>query len=244
VVERSTQGTLFWIHLLIKIIFYQEQILNLFGGNDMICDYGCNQKALYKTKSGKNCCSKSVNQCLEMRRKNSESVTRAFKEGRIKTGHNKGKSFKSNYKYTNDEAFSSKSTYSTLDLKKRLIKEKILEYKCSICNIVLWMNKPIPLDLDHINGNSMDNTIENLRFLCPNCHSQTETYRGKNINNGKKKVSDEDFLKALKEENSIRQALIKVGLAAKGSNYTRAKKLSAQLETTDVELLKVGEPLH
>ena len=65
-------------------------------------------------------------------------------------------------------------------LKKRIINENLIEYKCSICGIENWNNKPIVLQLDHINGNNRDNRIENLRFLCPNCHSQTETFCKKN----------------------------------------------------------------
>ena len=68
-------------------------------------------------------------------------------------------------------------------LKIRLIKENMLEYKCSgknCVNIGIWLGKPLSLQLDHINGINNDNRIENLRFLCPNCHSQTETYSGKN----------------------------------------------------------------
>lgn len=65
-------------------------------------------------------------------------------------------------------------------LKKRLIKENIFEHKCYICNLDEWMDKPIPLELDHINGDHDDNRLENLRILCPNCHAQTDTYRAKN----------------------------------------------------------------
>ena len=65
-------------------------------------------------------------------------------------------------------------------LKERLVKEGILEYKCAECGISKWNNKPLSLHLDHINGINNDHRIENLRFLCPNCHSQTDTYAGKN----------------------------------------------------------------
>jgi len=68
---------------------------------------------------------------------------------------------------------------STVNLKRRLIKENILEYKCAICGINTWRNNAITLELDHINGNNTDNRLENLRLLCPNCHSQTDTFRGK-----------------------------------------------------------------
>lgn len=71
---------------------------------------------------------------------------------------------------------------SSRHLKFRLINENILKYECSICGLSLWLNKPISLHLDHINGINDDNRLENLRLLCPNCHSQTDTYCGKNSN--------------------------------------------------------------
>lgn len=65
-------------------------------------------------------------------------------------------------------------------LRKRLIAEGLKEHKCESCGITEWMGNPAPIELDHINGNHHDNRLENLRILCPNCHAQTETYRGKN----------------------------------------------------------------
>jgi Zn finger protein HypA/HybF involved in hydrogenase expression len=65
-------------------------------------------------------------------------------------------------------------------LKLRLISEGIKEHKCEECGINEWRGQPTPIELDHINGNHHDNRLENLRLLCPNCHAQTETYRGKN----------------------------------------------------------------
>ncbi|MEK6860481.1 MAG: hypothetical protein AABY07_00785 [Nanoarchaeota archaeon] len=66
-------------------------------------------------------------------------------------------------------------------LRKRLIKEEIFQPICSSCNLSEWLSKPIPLELDHIDGNHQNNNLVNLRLLCPNCHAQTPTYRGKNI---------------------------------------------------------------
>jgi 5-methylcytosine-specific restriction endonuclease McrA len=71
-------------------------------------------------------------------------------------------------------------SYQTYKLKNRLIKEKILENICSECGLNEWNNKPINLELDHINGVRTNHKLENLRLLCPNCHSQTDTYRSKN----------------------------------------------------------------
>jgi hypothetical protein len=65
-------------------------------------------------------------------------------------------------------------------LKKRLLDAGILKYKCYECNIKTWRKKKLVLQLDHINGIGNDHRRKNLRLLCPNCHSQTSTYAGKN----------------------------------------------------------------
>lgn len=110
-------------------------------------------------------------------------------------------------------------------LKKAILEHKLFDYKCSSCNIETWQEQPISLELDHIDGDSTNCKLDNLRFLCPNCHSQTKTYKRRNMNSGKKKVSDEVLLASLRESDNIRQALIKVGLSPRGGNYTRAIKL-------------------
>lgn len=66
-------------------------------------------------------------------------------------------------------------------IRRYIIKNNIIPYKCSICgNEGEWQGKPLSLQLDHINGNCSDHRKENLRWLCPNCHSQTETHGSKN----------------------------------------------------------------
>lgn len=75
------------------------------------------------------------------------------------------------------------SNYNSIHrLKSRLLSNKLLENKCSECHIgPSWNDKPLVLQLDHINGVHNDHRLENLRLLCPNCHSQTETFAGRNI---------------------------------------------------------------
>jgi hypothetical protein len=66
------------------------------------------------------------------------------------------------------------------DLKRRLIRDGVLENKCSKCGIgPEWQGEPLSLQLDHIDGNRHNNARENLRLLCPNCHSQTPTFGSK-----------------------------------------------------------------
>jgi 5-methylcytosine-specific restriction endonuclease McrA len=72
-------------------------------------------------------------------------------------------------------------SFQTYKLKLKLFKAKIKNEKCEQCGIIEWFGKKIPLELDHIDGNRTNHKLENLRILCPNCHSQTATYRAKNI---------------------------------------------------------------
>lgn len=78
------------------------------------------------------------------------------------------------------EILTENSSFNRVHLKNRLLKERFLEYKCYKCDLNEWKGKFISLHLDHINGVNNDNRLGNLRLLCPNCHSQTETYARKN----------------------------------------------------------------
>lgn len=73
------------------------------------------------------------------------------------------------------------STFSRVSLKKRLLREGLLRNECYNCFLPPeWNGQPLKLQIDHVNGIHNDNRLENLRILCPNCHSQTETFAGKN----------------------------------------------------------------
>lgn len=80
--------------------------------------------------------------------------------------------------------------YNSSKLLKRLVKEGYKEYKCEKCGINEWMGQPISLQLHHKDGNHCNNLINNLCFLCPNCHSQTDNYSGKSSRNKDNKKNE------------------------------------------------------
>jgi 5-methylcytosine-specific restriction endonuclease McrA len=82
-------------------------------------------------------------------------------------------------------------------LKKRLLKAGFLANRCAQCGLTDWLGKPLSLELHHINGEGQDNRLENLALLCPNCHSQTDSWGGRNSRRrlhrqNTEKLADED----------------------------------------------------
>lgn len=75
-----------------------------------------------------------------------------------------------------DEILIKGSKIKSSHLKTLLLKENIKENKCEICGISEWHGKPIICQLHHKDGDNKNNILENLQILCPNCHSQTDTY--------------------------------------------------------------------
>lgn len=84
-------------------------------------------------------------------------------------------------KYSLDEIFIKNSPITQKVLRGYVERHNVLEYKCQCCGCDgNWQGGQIALEIDHIDGDNHNNEVENLRYLCPNCHAMTETYRGKN----------------------------------------------------------------
>lgn len=125
---------------------------------------------------------------------NQETLKKKIAEFQIDISHftgqlwNKGKTKETDSRITSreqyqlEEIFCLDSPITQKVLRGYVERHNVIEYKCQLCGCDgYWLNTEIALEIDHINGNNKDNRIENLRYLCPNCHATTETYRGKNI---------------------------------------------------------------
>lgn len=202
---------------------------------NMKCDYGCGQDAPFLLRNGKHCCSPNWNRCPVNRKKNSAGVTKAHKEGKMKgfTDEDRNKSKESNTVRRKQEAlvnFRKGNPLSSSYLRYNLEHTFHHELRCAVCGLTEWQDKPIPLEVHHKDGDSTNNEISNLEFICLNCHAQTENYRGRNIRNVQK-VSDEELLEALENTGNIRQALLEVGLSPRGGNYSRAYQLLSKKDS-------------
>ena len=175
----------------------------------MICDYGCGNEHKFVLKNGKCCCSKTYKNCEAYRK-------RTFLG--LKNFH----LFETNL----SKNFCKNSISNNKSIKKALLNLTDTPNQCHNCKISEWRNKSIVLELDHINGISNDNRLENIRLLCPNCHSQTETFR-QHKRKGIERISEQELIEAINISKNPRQALLKAGIVAKGGNYDTVYRLIA-----------------
>lgn len=129
------------------------------------------------------------------------------------------------------------SGYPTGKLKKRLLREGVLSEECSECGSgPVWNGKPLTLQLDHTNGVSDDHRLENLRILCPNCHTQTLTYAGRNKPPAPTKVPCEGCggLKPYRKSRPLCRSCSRKALHARNSPYPPDSELQALLQVNSL----------
>lgn len=149
----------------------------------------------------------------------SAKLKQIFKEKNIDYSHFKGHAWnKGISKY--EDSLTDFGTHHWQTIKEKLFQER--DYRCECCGITDWNGKEIKLQVHHIDGNHNNNIRSNLMILCPNCHSQTENWTYKK---NKSRISDEEFLKALKNTANICQACRILGITPNQNNYKRARKL-------------------
>ena len=193
----------------------------------------CGKNLCKENKTGY--CRGCSNKRPEIREKNSAGVRKAHKDGTIpsftKEAQEKSrKSYLENsyrkFLENPDRAYPSETIRTHLLFSGR-------EYKCEECGIVSWRGKDIQLEAHHLDGNHCNNRLDNLKFLCPNCHSQTVSFRGRNINTGRPKLSDAELLakyeEYMKENRSVNSLFKDAGLASSG-NYKRLYRLLIKLQ--------------
>jgi Zn finger protein HypA/HybF involved in hydrogenase expression len=182
----------------------------------------------FQNKEGRWLCESSASRCPAVKEKNSAGVKKAHIEGKMKSVFSAEERRKANESLEKKLATLPFEQQSWERQRNTVILEQ--ENKCLHCANSEWMGKPLKLQVDHIDGNNRNNVRENLRALCPNCHSNTDTFCGKNINKGSKKVSDVAIIEEIKKGLTNRQVLVNVGLTPKGGNYERVNKLRLKTE--------------
>lgn len=120
------------------------------------------------------------------------SLKRAIKEHNVDISHFTGQGWNSGKvigaKYPIEDYLSGIRFIQSHPLKKKLIKEGLIDNKCSCCGLKDWLGKDLALELHHKDGDNKNNALNNLCLLCPNCHSQTENHRGKNKSKRDKRI--------------------------------------------------------
>jgi len=156
-------------------------------GSGRFCNTICSHA--YSSKCNKDQKNKNISKALKKKKRHS------FQHLPIETRRKMTKAAIASQKKRKEELYKNgKWDELPLSYKRRRVFEE-QDGKCAICKIDEWQGKPLTLHFDHIDGNSKNDSRENVRFVCPNCHSQTETYCGK-----KQKLPQFEHLKTTKEK--------------------------------------------
>lgn len=175
-------------------------------------------------------CAHSRVHSKEQRRKISEGVKKSHLENPMSKEHmdaflKAGLQASKNWREENEKQLllTDFSTLTFERLRKRVLLEQ--EGKCNHCGLFEWRGRPLTLEIEHKDGNHHNNARENVEAICPNCHSLTPTWRGKNKKGQRPPgITDEELVESFLKTGNIRQCLLNVNLAAKGANYGRVKK--------------------
>jgi Zn finger protein HypA/HybF involved in hydrogenase expression len=139
---------------------------------------------------------------------------------------------KSSIPKTDGEPFCEGSVTNPSSVKSLIIKKNLLPYKCAMCNMdPFWNGMELKFQLDHINGIRNDHRMENLRLLCPNCHSQTDTFCAKNKK--RKFPSREKIVEVAKKTESISEIITNLGI-----NKSNRKKIETILKEESIFQIK------
>jgi len=165
-----------------------------------------------------------------------KNIKERIKQDNIDTSHFYKKTAFKHGQIPMEEILVKNSTFNRGHLKKRLIKEGLIKYICSGCgNNGIWLNKSLTLQIDHKNGDSLDNRLENLEFLCPNCHSQTDTFSGRNV---KKKIKKENIEMTNKKEEQRREDELRRDRQMRDEEY-RKKRDDDDTSIADIAIASV-----
>lgn len=160
-----------------------------------------------------------------------DKIQKVIEEHSLSTEHfgslvNNSKKTRNKYNALSDEEyFQYNVERNGVSLLKRLIEHELKENKCEICGLTSWNNKPITLQVHHINGNHCDNRLENLQILCPNCHSQTDSYAQKKK---VKKQNNEVDIEVLKKQITVKTDIKNFCLSCH-KEITKDKKFCSQM---------------
>ncbi len=113
-------------------------------------------------------------------------------------------------------------------LKQRLLKAGVKKSVCETCHRTEWEGSPIPLDLHHVDGDRLNNLLENIQLLCCNCHALTPNYCGANAKRNPTRRSPEEYRDAIVSSTSAKEACIKLGINPAGGNITTIKLRAAR----------------
>ena len=158
-------------------------------------------------------------------------------------GWNIGLKFRPQKEFTNDEIFKENSTYKSIwRLREKYKKIKNISH-CEICGIKEWLGKPIALEIHHKNGVNTDHRLTNLQLVCPNCHSQTDSYRGKAKLSALSEMRDVEYRKFKETLTGNADGNLEPSLSNKEGAETRHGKSKSKKIVVSKHCLYCGKEL-